>query len=97
MNPTTEPVFTTTVQATSTSPAIEATGELDLDAAPIPALRAAPALTTGPPRTILITDLAGVTFCDSSGLNALLRAHIATERAAGPFTWPTPPTRWRDC
>ncbi|GGV37976.1 hypothetical protein GCM10010495_63990 [Kitasatospora herbaricolor] len=35
MNPTPEPGFTTTVQATTTSPAIEATGELDLDAAPI--------------------------------------------------------------
>ena len=34
MNPTPEPVFTTTVQATATGPAISATGELDLDAAP---------------------------------------------------------------
>ncbi|WP_370882297.1 STAS domain-containing protein [Kitasatospora herbaricolor] len=30
---------------------------------------------------MLTIDLAGVTFCDSSSLNALLRAHIATERA----------------
>ncbi|MFE4600114.1 STAS domain-containing protein [Kitasatospora indigofera] len=81
MHPTPESVFTTTVKATTTGPASEATGELDLDAAPILHAALRRALMTGPPGTILIIDLAGVTFCDSSGLNALLLARMAAERA----------------
>ncbi|MGW6536463.1 STAS domain-containing protein [Streptomyces sp. NPDC055051] len=33
------------------------------------------AITTGAPDAELRVDLAGVTFCDSTGLNELLRAH----------------------
>ncbi|MFE3114200.1 STAS domain-containing protein [Kitasatospora indigofera] len=81
VNPTTEPAFTTTVHATATGPLIEAAGALDLDGAPIlhAALRRALAADPAAPRLVL--DLAGVTFCDSSGLNALWRARTQTGRA----------------
>ncbi|MER6298047.1 STAS domain-containing protein [Kitasatospora sp. NPDC001539] len=47
-------------------------GELDLDS--VAELRAAldPALET--PGTVVVVDCAGLDFCDSTGLNALLRA-----------------------
>ncbi|WP_329611676.1 STAS domain-containing protein [Kitasatospora herbaricolor] len=81
MNPTTEPAFTTTVHTAATGPVVQATGELDLDGAPVLHAALRRALTTGPPGSDLVIDLAGVTFCDSSGLNALLRARIETGRS----------------
>ncbi|WP_329611643.1 STAS domain-containing protein [Kitasatospora herbaricolor] len=80
MNPTTEPAFTTTVHTAATGPIVQAVGELDLDGAPVLHAALRRALTTGPPGSDLVIDLAGVTFCDSSGLNALLRARIETGR-----------------
>ncbi|GGV49938.1 anti-sigma factor antagonist [Kitasatospora herbaricolor] len=82
MQPTTEPAFTNNVHTAATGPVIEATGELDLDGAPVLHAALRRALTTGPPGPDLVIDLAGVTFCDSSGLNALLRTRIETGRAS---------------
>ncbi|MEV7417402.1 STAS domain-containing protein [Streptomyces sp. NPDC089919] len=56
-------------------------GELDHDT--VGPLRAAldTALTGARPR--LVVDCAGLRFCDSTGLNALLRARLAAEAAGG--------------
>ena len=85
MSDSTGPVFTATARNTPTGPVIEAAGELDLDNAP--ALHAVlhRALTTSPPPAILVVDLARVTFCDSTGLNALLRARTEAEHQGVTF------------
>ncbi|MGW1178376.1 STAS domain-containing protein [Kitasatospora sp. NPDC002543] len=48
------------------------TGELDLDSAAD--LRAALDRSLGEPATVVVVDCAGLEFCDSTGLNVLLRA-----------------------
>ncbi len=78
MNHLTEPLFTTAVHGTTDGPLVQAAGELDLDAAPIIDTALHRALAADPAADRLVIDLAGVTFCDSSGLDALLRARIAT-------------------
>ncbi|MCX5215916.1 STAS domain-containing protein [Kitasatospora sp. NBC_00240] len=77
----TDPSFTTAVHGTTAGPIVQAAGELDLDAAPILDTALHRALAADPSADRLVIDLAGVTFCDSSGLGALLRARIATEQA----------------
>ncbi|MEV4709659.1 STAS domain-containing protein [Actinoplanes sp. NPDC049316] len=52
---------------------VEVTGELDLATAPALLERVRTGLAGGPEAIVL--DLAGVTFCDSSGINALMDAH----------------------
>ncbi|WP_371476613.1 STAS domain-containing protein [Kitasatospora sp. NBC_00315] len=78
--PTTEPAFSVTLRTGPTGPILEAAGELDLDGAPHLHTALRRALTTSPASPILVIDLAAVTFCDSCGLNALLRARIEAER-----------------
>ncbi|GAA4984397.1 STAS domain-containing protein [Kitasatospora paranensis] len=56
------------------------TGELDLDAAAVVEPVLAEAVGSGAP--LLVLDLSGVEFCDSSGLNLLLRSR-ADAAAAG--------------
>jgi anti-sigma B factor antagonist len=56
------------------------TGSLDLHTAPLFHDRGTESLEQGP---FLIVDLGGVTFCDSSGLNALLRLHRQAQAAEG--------------
>ncbi|MET9618904.1 STAS domain-containing protein [Kitasatospora indigofera] len=74
------PTFTTTVRDTPAGPVVEAAGELDLVGAPIlhTALHRALAIHPAPPK--LVIDLAAVTFCDSTGLDALLLARTEAER-----------------
>ena len=79
------PAFTTTARDTSTGPVIEIAGELDLDSAPVLHAVLHRALTTSPPPAILVVDLAGVTFCDSTGLNALLRTRTEAQRKGVAF------------
>ncbi|MEU9133076.1 STAS domain-containing protein [Kitasatospora sp. NPDC048540] len=79
MSDTTGPDFTASVRDTLGGPVIEATGELDLDSAPILHSALHRALGASPPPPMLVIDLAGVTFCDSSGLNALLQARIESQ------------------
>jgi anti-sigma B factor antagonist len=52
---------------------VEVTGELDLATAPELLERVRTTLVDRPGAIVL--DLAGVTFCDSSGINALVDAH----------------------
>ncbi|MFE3114201.1 STAS domain-containing protein [Kitasatospora indigofera] len=77
----TEPLFTTALHGTTAGPIVQATGELDLDTAATLDTALRRALAVDPSAVVLVVDLAGVTFCDSCGLGALLRARAETERA----------------
>ncbi|MEV7099573.1 STAS domain-containing protein [Amycolatopsis sp. NPDC051045] len=71
--------FSVTTRTTVTGPLVTAEGELDVVTAP--RLRAAiGALPLGRGR-LLVVDLAGVTFCDSSGISALIAARNVAEAA----------------
>ena len=72
--------FTATVRDSIAGPVVEAVGELDDDSAP--RLRGAlrRALAVGPAPAMLVVDLAGITFCDSAGLNALLLTRLDAGR-----------------
>ncbi|WP_354536928.1 STAS domain-containing protein [Kitasatospora sp. NBC_00240] len=61
-------------------PVIEAAGELDLAGAPILHTAIHRALATRPASPKLVIDLAAVTFCDSTGIDALLLARTETGR-----------------
>ncbi len=56
-------------------------GELDLDAAADVDHAVEQCLNAG--RRVLLLDLADVAFCDSSGVNALIRAHQRATGAGG--------------
>ncbi len=64
------------------------TGELDLLVAPELYQRGAHALEE---HHSLILDLSGVTFCDSSGFNALIRLRRRAEEAGGRLLLAAPP------
>ncbi|MFE3113832.1 STAS domain-containing protein [Kitasatospora indigofera] len=72
--------FTATVRDSRTGPVIDASGELDQDSAIYlkTVLRRALAVRPAPP--VLVVDLVGVTFFDSSGLNTLVQARRDAER-----------------
>lgn len=57
-------------------------GDLDLDTLGPARSLLEEALATGP--AVLVVDLAGVTFCDSSGLNLLLQIRLAAQEAGVP-------------
>ncbi|WP_405009265.1 STAS domain-containing protein [Kitasatospora sp. NBC_01539] len=75
-----DPVFTATVRQSATGPVVGCAGEIDLDGAP--RLRAAltTALAVRPAPAVIVVDLAAVTFCDSSGLNVLLKSRTEAGR-----------------
>ncbi|GGX60030.1 STAS domain-containing protein [Streptomyces minutiscleroticus] len=60
---------------------VAARGEIDYSNRDRFAQALLPPGTTAPPRTVL--DLTGVTFMDSTGLNALIAAHLAATRTEG--------------
>ena len=74
--------FSATTRATGSGPVVTVRGEVDVATAP--RLRAEiGALTLGRGQ-LLVVDLAGVTFCDSSGISALITArNVAEEAEAG--------------
>ncbi|WP_255369498.1 STAS domain-containing protein [Kitasatospora sp. MBT63] len=59
---------------------MECAGELDLEQAPVLHAAVHRALALRPVPPILVIDLGAVTFCDSAGLNVLLRGRIEAER-----------------
>ena len=75
-----EPAFTATVRQTAAGPVVECVGAVDLDGAPL--LRAAlhEVLAARPVPSLVVVDLAAVTFCDSSGLNVLLKGRTEAGR-----------------
>ncbi|MGW6917342.1 STAS domain-containing protein [Kitasatospora sp. NPDC054939] len=74
------PPFTATVRGTPAGPVVEAASELDLAGAPIlhAALHRALAIRPAFPKPGI--DLAAVTFCDSTGIDALLLARTEADR-----------------
>ncbi|MER8188181.1 STAS domain-containing protein [Kitasatospora sp. NPDC094015] len=72
--------FAAVLRDSLAGPVIECSGELDLDQVPVlhAALHRALAVRPAPP--MLLVDLAGLTFMDSSGLNELLRLRIEAAR-----------------
>lgn len=68
--------------------ALTVTGELDLNTAEILHRTVADALAD---QRTAILDLTGVTFCDSSGLNTLLRLRRRTQEAGGRLVLAAPP------
>ncbi|WP_405009161.1 STAS domain-containing protein [Kitasatospora sp. NBC_01539] len=72
-------VFTAPVRDSLAGPVVEPSGDLDLDA--VPTLRSAlhQAMSRRPVPPMLVVDLAQVTFCDTSGLDALLAARVEAE------------------
>jgi anti-sigma B factor antagonist len=75
-------------QADEQAAVIAVAGELDLLAAPELYQRAVSALEG---RQDLIIDMSRVTFCDSSGFNALIRLHRRAKEAGGQLTLAAPP------
>ncbi|MEV1088937.1 STAS domain-containing protein [Streptomyces microflavus] len=77
MNP-----LTITSRDAATGPVLEITGDLDHGTAP--ELRKAVDRLTLAAGQLLILDLTGLVFCDSSGITALLAArNLATEQGGG--------------
>ncbi|MFJ1936886.1 STAS domain-containing protein [Kitasatospora sp. NPDC088160] len=74
------PLITADVAGAPHTRFVEAAGELDMDGAPVlrRALRAA--LAVRGRQEVVVVDLARVAFCDSAGLDALLRARAEAGR-----------------
>lgn len=64
---------------------ISASGELDLDSQPALEAALTHALRADPAPRLVAVDLTALTFCDSSGLNLLLRAHAQAQQRAIPL------------
>ncbi|MBE1501786.1 anti-anti-sigma factor [Amycolatopsis lexingtonensis] len=84
-------LFSTTTRTTGTGPVVTIGGELDV--ATSPRLRAeidAAPLERG---QLLVVDLAEVTFCDSSGISALIAARNVAEAAGAALALVAVPAR----
>ncbi|MFF6959395.1 anti-sigma factor antagonist [Streptomyces sp. NPDC008317] len=79
MNP-----LTITARATATGPVLEITG--DLDYATAPELRRAVDGLAVAAGQLLVLDLAGLDFCDSSGISALLSVRSLAIEHGGAMT-----------
>ena len=73
-------VLSVATRTTHSGPVIEAVGQLDYDTAPQMRAAITTTLTTNAHRVIEL-DLARLTFCDSSGLNALIHARNEAAQA----------------
>ncbi|MFD4233354.1 STAS domain-containing protein [Streptomyces sp. NPDC058542] len=73
--------LTITARDAATGPVIEIVGDLDYDTAP--RLREVVDGLTVAAGHLLVLDLAGLNFCDSSGINALLSARNLTIEQGG--------------
>ncbi|WP_329200964.1 MULTISPECIES: STAS domain-containing protein [unclassified Streptomyces] len=71
--------LTITVRDADTGPVLRVTGDLDFDTAP--QLRQAVDALALAPGDLLVLDLGGLEFCDSSGISALITAHNRTSAA----------------
>ncbi|MFC8226273.1 STAS domain-containing protein [Streptomyces sp. NPDC057287] len=70
---------------------IELSGEFDITTAPAVRSRALDLITAGQPD--LVADLSGVTFCDSSGLGALIGIWRCAKDVGGSLTLAAIPDR----
>jgi anti-sigma B factor antagonist len=81
-----EPLHLDTTTGADGTPCVSVRGELSHTTAPVldEQLRALAGPGTGPADVVI--DVSAVTFCDSSGLSALLAAHRRTRRRGGSVT-----------
>ncbi|MFD5918742.1 STAS domain-containing protein [Kitasatospora sp. NPDC058201] len=86
-----EPTFTATVCPAFEGPVLECAGDLDLGTVPLLDAALHRALASCPAPPLLVVDLAAVTFMDSSGLNALLRARLLAAGAGAEVRLVRPP------
>jgi anti-sigma B factor antagonist len=83
--------FSVTTRTTGAGAVVTVEGELDVATAPrLHAELAALVLKTG---QVLVVDLAGVTFCDSSGISALIAARNVAEAAGAAIALAALPAR----
>jgi anti-sigma B factor antagonist len=75
------PLLTVSTAAEGDVAVISAAGELDLNTGPVLFRRVVESLAQG--HTRLVFDLAGVTFCDSTGLSVFVRAKNRCDRVNG--------------
>ncbi|MFF1415960.1 STAS domain-containing protein [Streptomyces sp. NPDC058289] len=61
---------------------VRPTGEIDIDTAPSLHVALTEALAHASPAKDLVVDCSGITFCDSSGLNALLAVRRAAQETS---------------
>ncbi len=80
---TSEIVTVTALPGPRASTVLVVAGEIDRDSRPVLRKAADEALSQGPGRLVL--DLAGVTFCDSSGLSLFVDLHRRCEADGGWF------------
>ncbi|HET6704853.1 STAS domain-containing protein [Amycolatopsis sp.] len=71
--------FSVTTRTTGTGAVVTVAGELDV--ATTPRFRAGIDALALAPGQLLVVDLGEVTFCDSSGISALIAAHNVAETA----------------
>ncbi|WP_329485273.1 STAS domain-containing protein [Kitasatospora sp. NBC_01246] len=68
------------VRETGTGPVIEVSGDLDIDQVDVLHAVFNQVLLRTPAPSVVLVDLWAVPFCDSSGLNELLRARLQAEQ-----------------
>jgi anti-sigma B factor antagonist len=83
--------FSATTRATGAGPVVTVGGEVDVATAP--RLRAEIGALTLERGQLLVVDLAGVTFCDSSGISALIAARNVAEAAGAAVALAALPAR----
>lgn len=76
------PDFAIEITSTATETLVSAVGEIDSAVSARLSDQLAAAVATG---RHVVVDLSAVTFCDSSGLTALIRGHTAAEAAGTKF------------
>ncbi|MEU3064468.1 STAS domain-containing protein [Streptomyces subrutilus] len=74
---------------------VRPTGEIDLERASVLALALAEALSHASPSRPLVVDCEGLTFCDSSGLNAFLSARRTAEKTGTVIRLASPNQQFR--
>ncbi|WP_371478872.1 STAS domain-containing protein [Kitasatospora sp. NBC_00315] len=89
------PALSVRLRPGSGDPVLAATADLDQDTGPIldAALDRLLAAVPEPEPGELVLDMSRVRFCDSGGLNALLRARLRVEEAGGVLHVPAPTAR----
>ncbi|WP_410571229.1 STAS domain-containing protein [Amycolatopsis sp. cmx-4-61] len=83
--------FSVATRTTGSGAVVTVEGELDVATAP--RLRAAVDAVTLGTGQLLVVDLAGVTFCDSSGISALIAARNLAEAAGAGVALAAVPAR----
>lgn len=83
--------FSVTTVTTTAGAVVTVEGELDVATAP--RLRTGVAALALAPGGLLVVDLAGVTFCDSSGISALIAARNVAEAAGAGVALAAVPAR----